>query len=448
MRAEPFSIASLFAAPISIAALAALSMLCGGSSAEAFECSGVTLPSSIVICSDPELMRLADERQQIYDAARARLTPEQRKQLLEDQRAWVHSYAAACGVPPNRPPPVPVPASVIECFKRAAEARAAYLRQYGLSADVMPMPPRDLSGNSGEPAYALAPPPVDEVPLTQEGGTFFIPVQINGAITLDFVIDSGAEDVQIPMDVFSTLIRAKTIVSDDIIGKQTYVLADGSTKEEPRFILRELKVGNQTLRNVTASVGPATGSLLLGQSFLSRFAAWTLDNSRHVLRLVEKSAEATSGNVPAVRDADQGGSSPAVAGSAPSREPQPYPETAFLCGRPVDYSLDRSGSDSEFLGVWSGSWNNSSRLCGGLIVERVRPDGAAAVIYVYGPSRPGSRLAWKEQHRMAFLSHDGRLSFQDDQGSLFAFGLVGSDLLQATFESRSGRLSGSFQRSR
>ena len=32
-----------------------------GGSAAAFECVGVRLPSSIVICSDPELMRLADE---------------------------------------------------------------------------------------------------------------------------------------------------------------------------------------------------------------------------------------------------------------------------------------------------------------------------------------------------------------------------------------------------
>jgi uncharacterized protein len=29
--------------------------------AGAFDCTGVSLPSSIVICSDPELMRLADE---------------------------------------------------------------------------------------------------------------------------------------------------------------------------------------------------------------------------------------------------------------------------------------------------------------------------------------------------------------------------------------------------
>src|SRR5262249_41172606 len=42
-------------------------------SAWAFDCSNVTLPSSAVICSDLELMRVADERQAAINEARARL---------------------------------------------------------------------------------------------------------------------------------------------------------------------------------------------------------------------------------------------------------------------------------------------------------------------------------------------------------------------------------------
>jgi uncharacterized protein len=37
----------------------------GGGSAAAFECGGVKLPSTLVICSDPELMRLADDNSAI-----------------------------------------------------------------------------------------------------------------------------------------------------------------------------------------------------------------------------------------------------------------------------------------------------------------------------------------------------------------------------------------------
>jgi hypothetical protein len=58
-----------------------------------------------------------------------------------------------------------------------------------------------------------------EAPLKKEGGTFVLPVQINGAITLDFTVDSGAADVSVPADVFSTLARTGTIKTSDIIGE-------------------------------------------------------------------------------------------------------------------------------------------------------------------------------------------------------------------------------------
>jgi hypothetical protein len=37
------------------------------------------------------------------------------------------------------------------------------------------------------------------VPLKMAGGTFVVPVQINDSMTLDFVIDSGAADVSVPV---------------------------------------------------------------------------------------------------------------------------------------------------------------------------------------------------------------------------------------------------------
>jgi uncharacterized protein/peptidoglycan hydrolase-like protein with peptidoglycan-binding domain len=113
-------------------------LLLGSAGASAFDCASVRLPSSLVICSDPELMRLADERQEAFNEALARLDPQQQKELLQDQNGWVRSYAAACGVPPDRVPPSPVPDSTKECFKRAAQARIAYIRAYGLPGAATP----------------------------------------------------------------------------------------------------------------------------------------------------------------------------------------------------------------------------------------------------------------------------------------------------------------------
>src|SRR5690242_19341559 len=79
-------------------------------------------------------MRLTDDTQLAINEARARIGEQAWAILWEDQRRWVRSYATTCGVPPDRPPPDPVPASIKECFKQAGEARITYLRSYGIAA--------------------------------------------------------------------------------------------------------------------------------------------------------------------------------------------------------------------------------------------------------------------------------------------------------------------------
>jgi len=433
----------------------ALGSMVGNGTAKAFDCNGVTLPSSIVICSDPELMRLTDERQEAINEARERIDEEAWAILWDNQQAWVRSYAPACGIPQDRPPPTPVPASIRACFKRAAEARIAFIRGYGLTASGIPSPrigpgfdcskavrplallicadgdlsrvdlrynqafwallqqldpsarrglqqeeeafidavhdqcgmPRSgglttqvwqahdcvrgayeeqrnrwLSRISG-PAYEEATRPAerhlalqrdlaalgffsgstqingayaaetrnaiiawqtergrratgllgeldaraveqeatgrsetapaqapqmlsrDEIPLTPLGKVFRVQVGINGAITLPFILDSGASDVQIPVDVVMTLARAGTISDGDRLGLQMCTLADGSETRCDELMLRELRLGNHIVRNVVASIGPPKSDLLLGQSFLSRFGIWAIDNARRVLIL-------------------------------------------------------------------------------------------------------------------------------------------------------------------
>jgi hypothetical protein len=123
------------------------------------------------------------------------------------------------------------------------------------------------------------------VPMVPDGGTFAVPVTINNQLTLKFVVDSGAADVSIPADVVMTLLRTDTITDSDFLGTETYRMADGSTVPSQRFVIRSLKVGDKVLENVTGSIAPVAGSLLLGQSFLSRFKSWSIDNQRQALIL-------------------------------------------------------------------------------------------------------------------------------------------------------------------
>jgi peptidoglycan hydrolase-like protein with peptidoglycan-binding domain len=123
------------------------------------------------------------------------------------------------------------------------------------------------------------------VRLTRDAGTFKIPVRINGVLELQFTVDSGASDVTIPADVVMTLIRTGTISDSDFIGEQTYRLADGSTVKSRTFRIRQLQVGTRTIENVLGSVANVEGSLLLGQSFLSRFRRVSFDYEQGVLVL-------------------------------------------------------------------------------------------------------------------------------------------------------------------
>jgi predicted aspartyl protease len=157
---------------------------------------------------------------------------------------------------------------------------------------------RDTGGDSTIPgynAYVKAMKEMDEepsatqilIPLQRQGGTFVVPVQINKAITLNFIVDSGAADVSIPSDVVSTLIRTGTLQETDFIGKQNYKLADGSTIPSPTFRIRSLTVNKIEIGNVKARIASAAGELLLGQSFLSRFKSWSIDNGRQALVLTQ-----------------------------------------------------------------------------------------------------------------------------------------------------------------
>ena len=123
------------------------------------------------------------------------------------------------------------------------------------------------------------------VPMVPEGGTFLVPVRINDQITLNFVIDSGASDVSVPADVVMTLLRTGTITNSDFLGTQEYRMANGKTVPSQQFVIRSLKVGDRTLENVTGSVAPVEGALLLGQSFLRRFKSWSIDNQKEALVL-------------------------------------------------------------------------------------------------------------------------------------------------------------------
>jgi clan AA aspartic protease (TIGR02281 family) len=135
-------------------------------------------------------------------------------------------------------------------------------------------------------ASAAAPAPVGgDVPLEKRGGTYMVSVLINGSMSLDFYLDSGAADVSVPADTFENLKRIGSIRPEDIVGPETYLMANGASHKAMIFRIRSLRLGNVLLENVRGSVSDVSGPPLLGMSFLGRFAVWSVDNGRSVLTL-------------------------------------------------------------------------------------------------------------------------------------------------------------------
>jgi clan AA aspartic protease (TIGR02281 family) len=142
----------------------------------------------------------------------------------------------------------------------------------------------------------------ESIPLIHEHGTLQVPVVINGKVSLNFTIDSGATDVSIPATVFSTLARNGTVSRDDFLDKRMYKLADGSGEISQRFRIRSLRVGKLEVRDVIASVGDSGGLLLLGQSFLSRLKSWSIDNERQTLLITESATSRSPLIVPRAKN--------------------------------------------------------------------------------------------------------------------------------------------------
>ena len=141
---------------------------------------------------------------------------------------------------------------------------------------------------SPQEARFSPPPPVqgrEEIQIEKRGSSYYVPVRINDTITLPFHLDTGADDLAIPADVALTLVRAGALRRSDLIGQNSYRMANGSNEVSDVVVLREVRVGDNVVRNVSASITPAQGEPLLGQSFLSKLGFMTIDYKRGVLVL-------------------------------------------------------------------------------------------------------------------------------------------------------------------
>ena len=112
----------------------------------------------------------------------------------------------------------------------------------------------------------------------------------------------------------------------------------------------------------------------------------------------------------------------------PTADPQPG---RVFCEQNVSYGVADPSAVPEsyrrFLGAWTdAAWD--ANTCAALVVDDVKPDGTASIIYVYGPLGPNSHVGGGILHGTVVI-RDDELRFQNSDGTQFAFRPAFADLV-------------------
>ena len=138
------------------------------------------------------------------------------------------------------------------------------------------------------------------------------------------------------------------------------------------------------------------------------------------------------------RDPMAAGPAPGTAIGPPAAEPSPGPGVVtaepesgrVFCDQNVTFRMASRASVPEqyrpFLGIFSdAAW--TPQLCAALIVQDVKADGTASIVYAFGPMGANPRSPRGVLNGTGIV-RDGELRFQNSDGSQFAFKPLYSDL--------------------
>jgi len=121
-------------------------------------------------------------------------------------------------------------------------------------------------------------------------------------------------------------------------------------------------------------------------------------------------------------------------GSAMAQAPPPVAEPQsgrVFCEQNVGFRIADPSTIPEsyrrFLGAWTdAAWD--ANTCAALIVDDVKSDGTASIIYVYGPLGPNTHVAGGVLHGTGVI-RDDELRFQNSDGTQFTFRPAIADLV-------------------
>lgn len=118
------------------------------------------------------------------------------------------------------------------------------------------------------------------VKMEKRNGVYQIPVTINGS-EMYFIFDTGAGMISISSVEATFLYKQGRLKDEDFVGKADFLDANGNISEDAIIVLKEVTIGNRTIRDIQASVvGNAKAPLLFGQSALEKFGKISIDYNK------------------------------------------------------------------------------------------------------------------------------------------------------------------------
>ena len=124
--------------------------------------------------------------------------------------------------------------------------------------------------------------------MEEHGGVYKIPCLVNGA-KMKMVFDTGAASVCLSQSIAEYLLENEFISIDDFIGVGRSVVADGSTIDNVKLVIKDIEIGGLHLYNVeTVVIASQSAPLLLGLSAISKLGRVELNGN--TLTIIESNS--------------------------------------------------------------------------------------------------------------------------------------------------------------
>lgn len=121
------------------------------------------------------------------------------------------------------------------------------------------------------------------VPMrVKSAGTYYVEGEIAGVGAVEFLVDTGSGYTAINTTMLKQLEQTQ---SATYLKQLTGIMADGSEKVVPVYLIPEITLGNCVIRDVEAAVFATTSRPILGMRSLTKVSPFTFSTSPPALML-------------------------------------------------------------------------------------------------------------------------------------------------------------------